>query len=139
MFLAHKTPYNPYKMKKILVLTGIVLLLFSFRTERDMTGIMQALKAGNALQLSEYFDAYIDLTLPAKDEVKNIGKNQAGLALKEFFNEKGVKGFDLSSQREAGATMYIAGKLQAKSRNYNITLLLKNKEGKHQIISIRIN
>ena len=35
--------------------------------------------------------------------------------------------------------MYIAGKLQTKSKGYNITILLKNKEGKHQIISIRIN
>jgi hypothetical protein len=140
MLLAHqKQYYNPCKMKKILVMTGMALLLFSFRIGNDMADIMKALKTANALQLSEYFDAYIDLTLPAKDEIKNIGKNQAGLALKEFFNENGVKGFNLSSQREAGTTMYIAGKLQAKSKNYNITLLLKNKEGKRQIISVRIN
>ncbi len=117
----------------------MALLLFSFRTSPDTDGIMRALKAGNAIQLSEYFDAFIDLTLPSKDEIKNIGKNQAGIALKEFFSINDVKGFELSSQREAGATMYMAGKLQAKSRTYNVTVLLKNRDGKRMIVSVRIN
>jgi len=139
MFLATNTLYKLFKMKNILVLIGMALLLFSFRFQNDTEGIIKALKSANALQVSEHFDTFIDLTLPAKDEIKNIGKNQAGIALKSFFDETGVKGFDLSNQREAGATMYMAGKLQARSRSYNITVLLKNKDGKHQIISVRIN
>ena len=126
-------------MKKSFLLAGLGLLLLSFTYQKDTEEIINALKAGNAEYVSAYFDSYIDLTLPGKDEIKNIGKNQAGITLKSFFEENGVKGFDLTSQRESGTTMYIAGKLQTKSKGYNITILLKNKEGKHQIISIRIN
>ena len=115
------------------------MMLLSFTFQKDTDEIINALKAGNASSVAAYFDSYIDLTLPGKDEIKNIGKNQAGITLKSFFEETGVKGFDLSSQRESGTTMYIAGKLQTKSKGYNITILLKNKDGKHEIISVRIN
>lgn len=139
MLLAINRLFKSFRMKQIFLLAGLAFLFFSFRAQNDTEGIVKALKAANAMQVSEHFDAFIDLTLPGKDEVKNIGKNQAGIALKSFFEETGVRGFELSSQREAGATMYMAGKLQAKSRSYNVTILLKNKEGKHQIISVRIN
>jgi len=126
-------------MKKIFLLAGLGMMLLSFTFQKDTDEIINALKAGNAASVSSYFDSYIDLTLPGKDEIKNIGKNQAGITLKSFFDETGVKGFDLSSQRESGSTMYIAGKLQTKTKGYNITILLKNKDGKHEIISVRIN
>jgi hypothetical protein len=126
-------------MKKILFIAGLGMMLMSFTFQSDTEAIIKSLKAGNADAIASYFDGYIDLTLPGKDEIKNIGKNQAGITLKSFFDETGVKGFDLTSQRESGTTMYIAGKLQTKSKGYNITLLLKNKDGKHEIISIRIN
>ena len=126
-------------MKKIFLLAGLGMMLLSFTFQKDTDEVINALKAGNAVTVASYFDSYIDLTLPGKDEIKNIGKNQAGITLKSFFDETGVKGFDLSSQRESGSTMYIAGKLQTKTKGYNITILLKNKDGKHEIISVRIN
>ena len=126
-------------MKKILIIAGLGMMFMSFTFQSDTDAIIKFLKTGNADGIAAYFDGYIDLTLPGKDEIKNIGKNQAGITLKSFFEDTGVKGFDLTSQRESGTTMYIAGKLQTKSKGYNITLLLKNKDGKHEIISIRIN
>ena len=86
-------------MKKSFLLAGLGLLLLSFTYQKDTEEIINALKAGNAEYVSAYFDSYIDLTLPGKDEIKNIGKNQAGITLKSFFEENGVKGFDLTSQR----------------------------------------
>ncbi|MDE3125450.1 MAG: DUF4783 domain-containing protein [Bacteroidota bacterium] len=126
-------------MKKILLLMGLGMVMASFTLQGDISDIVNALKNANAETVSSYFDSYIDLTLPGKEEVKNIGKNQAGIALRSFFNEAGIHGFELTSQREAGTTMYMAGKLNGKSRGYNITLLLRNKDGRHQIISVRIN
>ena len=126
-------------MKKILIIAGLGMMFMSFTFQSDTDAIIKSLKTGNADGIAAYFDGYIDLTLPGKDEIKNIGKNQAGITLKSFFEDTGVKGFDLTSQRESGTTMYIAGKLQTKSKGYNITLLLKNKDGKHEIISIRID
>jgi len=122
------------------MILGVCCLLTSYTvTQSDTDEVVKGLKTGNAEQVSAYFDAYLDLTLPGKEEIKNIGKNQAGITLQTFFTEIGVKGFELTSQRESGLMMYITGKLQTKSKGYNVTILLKNKEGKHFITSVRIN
>ena len=122
------------------MILGVFFFLTSFSvTQSDTEEVVKGLKTGNAEQVSAYFDAYLDLTLPGKEEIKNIGKNQAGITLQTFFTEIGVKGFELTSQRESGLMMYITGKLQTKSKGYNVTILLKNKEGKHLITSVRIN
>ncbi len=126
-------------MKKLLFLAGMALVQFSFAQQGDVGDLIKSLKSANAEQVSGHFDNTVDITLPGKEEIKSMGKNQAAIALRNFFSDNGIKGFEVSSQREAGVTMYITGKMAGKDRNYNITLLLKNKDGKHDIISVRIN
>jgi len=126
-------------MKNLLLTIGLGVLFVSFAPSDNYTAIISALKAGNAETLSKYFDNYIDLKLPEKSEVKNMGRNQAGIALGSFFKENNIKGFDLSSQRDMNGTMYLAGKLQNAGKGYNITILLKTKDGNLQIITLRIN
>ena len=126
-------------MKKILLTLGLGFLLVSFAPLDNYTAIINALKAADAENLSKYFDNYIDYKLPEKDEIKNIGRNQAGIALGNFFKENKINGFDLTSQRDMNGSMYLAGKLQSASKGYNITILLKTKDGNLQIISIRIS
>lgn len=126
-------------MKKILLLAGIALSLLSFRVSGDADNIINALKEGNAEQLSQYFDNILDVKLPEKDEIKNVGKNQASITLKSFFADNKIKGFELTSQREMGGTMYITGKIQGGTKNYNITLMMKSKGDKMAIITVRIN
>jgi hypothetical protein len=127
-------------MKKILAMLSVIMILASFTIpQSDTDEIVKGLKSGNAEQVSAYFDNYLDLTLPGKEEIKNIGKNQASITIQAFFSENTVKGFDLTSQRESGVMMYITGKLQTKNKAFNVTLLLKNKDGKHQITSVRIS
>ena len=127
-------------MKIASIITIISFFTMSFvwnNTPADE--IVHALKSSNTSEISTYFDNLIDFTLPAKDEIKNISKNQAGVILKSFYTDNNITGFELTSQREAGSTMYIAGKITGKSKSYNITILMKNKEGKYVITSIRIN
>ncbi|HRI19887.1 MAG TPA: DUF4783 domain-containing protein [Panacibacter sp.] len=126
-------------MKKILVMIGLVVSLSAYQTTADSDNIVNALKQGSASQLSNYFDSFIDLKLPEKDEIKNVGRTQAGITVKTFFDENSVKGFDLTSQREMGGTKYITGKLQGGLKAYNITMLMKAKGDKLSIITIRIN
>ncbi|MDE3235305.1 MAG: DUF4783 domain-containing protein [Bacteroidota bacterium] len=126
-------------MKKLFLGLLMSVALVSFTSQADTSAVVAALQSANADKVASYFDTIIDLSLPGKDEIKNIGKNQATITLKSFFEENGVKGFELTNHRESGTTMYMAGKLQARSRPFNITILLKNKEGKHWITSIRIN
>ena len=112
--------------------------LTAYSVASDADSIVSALKQGNAQQFSSYFDNFIDLKLPAKDEIKNVGKTQASITIKNFFDENNIKGFESISQRESNGTMYIAGKLVG-DKSYNITMLMKAKGDKLTIITIRIN
>ena len=125
-------------MKKLLLIVIVVLSTLVVKAQ-DAAGVVNALKLGNANQVSEYFDKILDLKLPDKEEIKSISKNQAGIALKSFFENNNLKGFELSSQREMGGTMYIAGKLTNGEEGYKISIILKNRDGKLEIISIRIS
>lgn len=126
-------------MKKLLLLTGLVLGLMSFTAQGDVDAIVNAFKSADAGQVGNYFDDYVDIKLLDKDEVKNIGRNQATLTLKAFFAENGIKGFEKTSEREIGTTMYLAGKLLNNAKGHNITIMLKLKDGKRQIITLRIS
>ncbi len=128
-------------MKKMLLLAGLGLMMMAFTAsaQSGSDAIVQSLKSANADKVAEHFDDYIDMKLLDKDEVKNMGRNQATLTLKAFFSENGVKGFDKQSDRELGNTMYLTGKLPANSKSYNITVMMKVKDGRYQIITIRIS
>lgn len=126
-------------MKKIFLLIGLAVSAMSFTYQGDSDAIIQAFKSGNASEIARYFDDYVDMKLLDKAEVKNIGRNQAGITLKTFYDENHISGFEKASDREIGNTMYMTGKLQGSGKGYGITILLKVKDGKHQIISIRIN
>ena len=126
-------------MKKVFLLIGMALGFMSFTSQGDTDAIIQAFRSGNAMEVAKYFDDYVDMKLLDKAEVKNIGRNQASITLKTFFEKNGIKGFEKASDREIGNTMYMTGKLQGSGKAYGITILLKVRDGKHQIISVRIN
>lgn len=125
-------------MKKFILLVLVLFAGFSIEAQ-DANSIVNALKLANADQVSDYFDKILDIKFPEKDEIKSIGKNQAGIALKSFFDNNKIKGFELSSQREMGGTMYIAGKLTNGSDGYKLSIMMKNKDGRPQIITVRIS
>lgn len=117
-----------------------MVLFASFATKaQEGNNLVNALKSANADEVSTYFDKILDIKFPDKDEIKSIGKNQAGIALKSFFDNNNIKGFELSSQREMGGTMYIAGKLINGGEGYKLSLMMRTKEGKPQIITVRIS
>jgi hypothetical protein len=127
------------QMKKLFLSIGLAISFLTFAQQGDTDAVVKAFKSANTEEIAQYFDDYIDLKLLDKEEVKNIGRNQAGLALKMFFDENNINGFDMGSNREIGSTLYITGKLTSSGKPYNMTVMLKAKSGKHQIITIRIN
>lgn len=127
------------KMKKILLFSIIAFAGLSFTIKVDSENIIKALKTGNAEAFASYFDSFIDLKLPEKDELKNMGKNQATIAIKSFFEDNGIKGFQLTSQREMGSTQYISGKLLNNGKGFNITIMMKKTGDKEGIVTVRIN
>lgn len=125
-------------MKRFIFISMLIFAAFGLKAQ-DANGIVSALKSGNADKVSGYFDKILDIKFPEKDEIKGIGKNQAGIALKSFFDNNNVKGFELSSQREMGGTMYIAGKLTNGAEGFKLSLMMRTKEGHAQIITVRIS
>ena len=124
-------------MKKFLLIISIFFASVAVKAQ-DATGLVNALKSANAEQVSSYFDKILDIKFPDKEEIKSIGKNQAGIALKSFFENNNIKGFELTSQRELAGTMYVVGKLNNGGEGYKVSIMMKTKEGRPQIITIRI-
>ena len=124
-------------MKKFLLIIMVFFATYAVKAQ-DANSLVSALQSANAEQVSNYFDKMLDIKFPDKEEVKSIGKNQAGIALKSFFDNNNIKGFEFSSQREMGGTMYIAGKLTNGGEGYKLSIMMKTKDGKPQIITIRI-
>jgi hypothetical protein len=125
-------------MKKFLIILMVISAAFTVKAQ-ETTNVVNALKSADAEQVSNYFDKILDIKFPEKDEIKSIGKNQAGIALKSFFSSNNINGFELSSQREMNGTMYIAGKLTNGAEGYKLSMMLKYKDGKPQIITVRIS
>ena len=126
-------------MKKILIALAFLVGGISVNAQTENEAIISSLKANNIEALAQYFDEFIDLKLLDKDEVKNISKNQATIALKSFYSENGIKGFDKVSEGGKGTLAYLIGKLTTANKSYNITIQLKQKNGKSEIITIRIS
>lgn len=140
MFLAHIKGESKIKYMKSFFLTfGLALTLMSFTLQGPTDAIVRSLKSASAEQVAAHFDDFVDMKLLEKDEVKNMGKNQATISLKNFFGDKNIKGFEKISEREIGSTMYMTGKLLNNDKGYNITVMLKQKGGQYQIVTVRIN
>src|SRR5215217_839118 len=125
-------------MKKVILIIMVVFAALNVKAQ-DANGILTALQSGDAEKVSSYFEKILDIKFPDKDEIKSIGKNQARIALKSFFDNNKIKGFELSSQREMGGTMYIAGKLTNGADGYKLSMMMRTKEGRPQIITVRIS
>ena len=107
------------------------------QTETDM--VVRALKTANPDLITTYLDDYVDIKLLDKDEVKNMSKNQAAMALKLFYSDHNIKGFEKVSDGGKGNLVYILGKLTTSGKSYSITVQLKQKNGTLYIITMRIS
>ncbi len=126
-------------MKQIFsyLLVGSALLLSSFAIQKSsIEEVIGALKTGNAAQLSSYFDDNVELTFPDKSD--SYSKAQAQLIVKDFFNNNGVKGFELKHKGDgAGGSQYCVGTLQTNAGNFRTNVFMKVKNGKEVVKEIR--
>jgi len=117
----------------ILLLASSVLFC-SFRDTIEIDNIVIALKAGNASNLSKYFDTRIDLSLPDKSD--NYSRTQAEMIIKDFFSTSGVRNFELKHKGQKAGANYCVGILQTRSGNYRTTLFLKLRGDKQYLQDI---
>jgi hypothetical protein len=127
-------------MRKIIFLLFLMIgAVINVQAQIETDRVVKAFKTGSAELIAAHFDEFVDLKLLDKDEVKNMSKNQAEQALKSFYAEKEIKGFDKISEGGKGNLLYILGKLTNGNKVYSITIQLKQKAGNLHIITMRIS
>ena len=109
----------------VLLAFSIFLLSFTSADTLEMDDVVVALKSGNASQLSKYFDNRVDISLP--DKTDNYSRTQAEMIIRDFFNNNGVRNFELKYKSEKSGSNYCVGTLQTKAGNYRTTLFMKQK------------
>ncbi len=136
--------FATYQTKTFIMQRFLFLFLFiafgsSVFAQTETDPIVQAFKTANIDNIATHFDEFIDLKLLDKEEVKNMSKNQASIALKAFYTENGIKGFEKVSDGGKGTLIYLIGKLTTGNKSFNVTIQMKQKNGKPEIITIRIS
>jgi len=122
--------------KSVIWLTGVFVLLTSFYFQSGIDQVISALKSGNASGVTKYFDSFIDITLP--DKSSNYSKSQGELVIKDFFDNNGVKSFEVRHRGSNDNGEYCIGTLQSKNGNFRTTVFMRNKGNKQVIQDIRI-
>ena len=124
-------------MRKIIFLSTVAIASFitAFRPIAGLDEVINALKSGNAQELSKYIDDNIGISLPDKED--NYSKAQAVMVLKDFFSNNEVTGFEVQFKGENGGGQYCIGNLKTKSGVYRTTVFMKTKDGKQVIKEIR--
>jgi hypothetical protein len=124
-------------MRKIIFLSTVVIAFFmtAFKPIAGLDDVINALKTGNAQELSKYIDDNVEISLPDKSD--NYSRAQALMVLKDFFNNNSVTGFEVQFKGENGSGQYCIGNLKTRSGVYRTTVFMKVKDNKQVIKEIR--
>jgi hypothetical protein len=125
---------NQFSMKKYLLFLCVFIVLSSFITI-SFTGIINALKSGNASEVSKYFDNTIEMTL--SENSTSYSKNQAQLVLHQFFSNNPVKDFKVIHESENTGSQYCIGNLTTTTGVFRTTIYMKQKGDKQLVQEMR--
>ncbi|MCK9421279.1 MAG: DUF4783 domain-containing protein [Bacteroidales bacterium] len=94
--------------------------------------VATAIQAGNAADLTKFFNTMVDLTLPGYDDT--YSKAQAGQILKEFFTKNPVKTFKVTNQGSSSdGSRYSIGSLEAGGKTFRVYFLIKTVNGQNLV------
>jgi hypothetical protein len=125
-------------MKRTFTLISLVLVLTSFTfppASKGIEDIVAALKAGNAVQVSRYFDTTVEITLPQKSST--YSRSQAEIILRDFFTTNNIRSFNVIHKGENAGSQYCIGTLIARSAQYRTTVFMKQKGDRQTLQEIR--
>ena len=122
-------------MKKIFTILATVFALSSFTTFTGLNDVINAIKAGNAVSVSKYFDNTVEITVNGKSS--NYSKTQGEVVLRDFFANNAVKSFTVLHQGQSGGSEFCIGTLITLNGNYRTTLNLKQKGDKQSLQEIK--
>lgn len=113
----------------------LIALLICSSSFVQVDDIVSAIKSGNASQLSKFFDNTVEIALPEKTNA--YSKSQGELVLKDFFDNNGVKNFEVVQKGENAGAQFIIGTLNTRNGEYRTTIYLKQKGDKQLVLELR--
>ncbi len=118
---------------------ALSLVLFSFTNKPtyyySIDEVVSAIRAGNSTELSKYFDNRVDIALPDKSDT--YSKAQAEMIIRDFFNSKGVTGFELKHRGENGGAQFCVGILKTRNADYRTHLFMRQRGDRQLLQEIR--
>jgi hypothetical protein len=120
-------------MKRLIAYVFFLTLLSSFTL--SVNDVVNALKTGNASQVSKYFDNTIDITL--QDKSNSYSKSQAELIIKDFFIINGVISFEALHTGDNAGSQYLIGNLKTKKGVFRTTVYMKLKANRQVVQELR--
>lgn len=122
-------------MKKLFASVLLFSSLCAFTMVSGLDDVLAALKAGNASQMSRYFDKTVDITLPGKSN--NYSKSQAEIVLKDFFRLNAIRNFQIIHQGQNAGSQYCIGNLVTVNGNFRTTVFMKLKGDRQSLQELR--
>ena len=114
----------------------ILALPMNAQSQKIPEGISLSFKAGNAAELSKFFDSSVELIILEKEDV--YSRSQAEQILRKFFTEHKPETFDIIFQGGPENSPYAIGSLQTPEKKYRVYILLKKQNESHLINHLRI-
>jgi hypothetical protein len=124
-------------MQKLLTLIGAALIvaLSAFTPLKGLDDVINALRTGNATELAKYIDDNVEISLP--DKTDNYSRAQSIVILQDFFDNNGVKGFEVKHKGDNGSNQFAIGVLHTRAGSYRTTVFMKSKNGRQLVKEIR--
>lgn len=103
----------------------------------DITqAVAAAIRSGNAVTLSSYFAATLDLTVPGTEG--NFSKSQAELIVKGFFTANPPQSFVIQHQgKSSDITQFCIGTLETESSRFRVYFLIKTVDGLSRLTQLQ--
>jgi hypothetical protein len=98
-------------------------------------GMVDALKSGNSVELSNFFNTSIELAIPGQTDI--YSSQQAELIVKNFFAKHVPSNFVILHKGGKEGSQYAIGNLTTSAGNFRVTLLIKQRENKPYIHQLR--
>jgi hypothetical protein len=126
-------------MQKIFTLAcaALIFVTSAFKPLSGLDDVINALRTGNATELSRYVDDNIEISLPVKSN--SYSKAQAVMVLQDFFSNSGVKGFEVMHKGENAGGQFCIGTLKTRAGNYRTTFFMKTKNGRQLVKDIKFH
>ena len=119
-----------------LAILAFSLVLVSYKSDSvTIDEVATAFRSGNVDRLSPYLDYRVDIALPEKTDT--YSKSQAEMIIRDFFDNNGVRNFQVKQKGENGGSQFCIGVLQTRNGNFRTSLFMKQKGERQFLQEIR--